>query len=248
MPNPWDVGSAALFAGLGFKAVATTSSGFAAALGRADQSISRGELVDHVATLAAAIEIPVNVDAEDCFPREPGGISETATQLVAAGAAGFSIEDYDPVTGEILSIEEAADRVGQVCTVVQGSQCLVTARAENHLRGQNNLEDTIARLTAYHDAGATCLYAPGLTDLEAIARVVDETSGPINVLAYPGGPTVEQLRQVGVRRVSTGGSLAKAALSAAAAGAKELLGPGTSDYSSDTLSWTELASLFSLRC
>lgn len=247
LPNPWDVGSAALFAGLGFEAVATTSSGFAAALGRTDQNVSRAEVVDHVAALASAIDIPVNVDGEDCFPREPGGISETAIQLVAAGAAGFSIEDYDPVTGEILSIEEATDRVGQICAVTKGSECLITARAENHLRGHDHLEDTIARLNAYHEVGATCLYAPGITDLQAIARIVDETSGPINVLAYPGGPTIDQLRQVGVRRVSTGGSLAKAAFSAAASGAKELLGPGTSDYASGTLSWTDLGTLFSLK-
>jgi 2-methylisocitrate lyase-like PEP mutase family enzyme len=227
MPNPWDVGSAKLLASLGFEALATTSAGLAWSLGRLDQNVSRDELVAHVEQLAAATALPLNVDSEHCFPDAPGGVAETVRLLEAAGAAGCSIEDYDPTADRILELGEAAERVA---TAAGASSLVLTARAENHLHGVDDLDDTIARLAAYRDAGADVVYAPGLADPDAIRRVVDEVGIPVNVLALPTGPTVAELASLGVRRVSTGGALAKAAYGALLAGATELRETGTSRY------------------
>ncbi|MDX6482690.1 MAG: hypothetical protein QOE95_461 [Gaiellaceae bacterium] len=232
MPNPWDVGSARLLEAAGFEALATTSAGFAWSLGRLDQNVSRSELVAHVAQLVAASSLPLNVDSERCYPDDPGGVAETVALLADAGAAGFSIEDYDPATGRMDSLEDAAERVAEAAKAAHAfSEPLVlTGRAENHLRGVDDLDDTIARLVAYRDAGADCLYAPALTDLGQIARVVEAVGAPVNVLALPGGPTLGELASAGVRRVSTGSLLAGAAYAALLAGARELLGEGTSRY------------------
>jgi 2-methylisocitrate lyase-like PEP mutase family enzyme len=232
MPNPWDVGSARLLAAAGFEAIATTSAGFAWSLGKLDQHVSRDELVAHVALLAEATSLPLNVDSERCYPDEPGGIVETVARLADAGAAGFSIEDYDPASDRIDDVELAAERVAEAAEAAHAvSEPLVlTGRAENHLRGVDDLDDTIARLVAYRDAGADCLYAPGLTDLSQIARVVEAVASPVNVLALPGGPTLAELASVGVRRISTGSLLAGAAYAALLAGARELLEDGTSRY------------------
>lgn len=227
MPNPWDVGSAKLLASLGFEALATTSAGLAWSLGRLDMQVSREELVAHVAALAAATSLPLNVDSERCFPDEPGGVAATVRMLADAGAAGCSIEDFDPGTGEIEAIEVAAERVASAAE----STLVLTARAENHLHGVDDLEDTIRRLQAYRDAGADVVYAPGLADLGSIALVVEEVGVPVNVLSLPSGPTVAELGSVGVRRVSTGGALARAAYGALLAGAQELRDVGTSCYS-----------------
>lgn len=232
LPNPWDVGSARLLASLGFQALATTSAGFAWALGRLDGNVTRDELVAHVASLAAATDLPLNVDSEQCFPHDPGGVAETARMLAGAGAAGFSIEDYDPVEDRILDLEVAVARVAEAVGAAQESDepPVVTARAENHLRGVDDLDDTIARLVAYRDAGADALYAPGLIDLAQIASVVEAVQAPVNVLALPAAPTISELASVGVRRVSTGSLLAGAAYGALLAGANELLTDGTSRY------------------
>jgi 2-methylisocitrate lyase-like PEP mutase family enzyme len=228
LPNPWDVGSAKLLASLGFEALATTSAGLAWSLGKLDMQVTRDELVAHVADLAAATSLPLNVDSERCFPDAPGGVAETVRLLADAGAAGCSIEDYDPAADAIEPVEVAAERV----TVAAGAAPLVlTARAENHLHGVDDLDDTIARLVAYRDAGADVVYAPGLSSLDAIARVVEEVGVPVNVLALPAGPSVAELASVGVRRVSTGGALARAAYGALLAGATELRDGGTSRYS-----------------
>ncbi len=232
MPNPWDVGSARLLDAAGFNALATTSAGFAWSVGKLDQRVSRDELVEHVAELAASTSLPLNVDSERCFPDDPGGIAETVALLADAGAAGFSIEDYDPGTDRIDDVGQATERVAEAAKAAHaGSEPLVvTGRAENHLRGIDDLDDTIARLLAYRDAGADCLYAPGLTDLGQIARVVDAVGAPVNVLALPAGPSLAELASVGVRRVSTGSLLAGAAYAALLAGARELLEDGTSRY------------------
>ena len=169
MPNPWDVGSAKLLASMGFEALATTSAGLAWSLGKLDMQVTRDELVAHVAQLAAATALPLNVDSERCFPDEPGGVAETVRMLAGAGAAGCSIEDYDPATDAIDSIELAAERVA---IAAEAAPLVLTARAENHLHGVDDLDDTIARLVAYRDAGADAVYAPGLADLGSIARVV----------------------------------------------------------------------------
>jgi 2-methylisocitrate lyase-like PEP mutase family enzyme len=229
MPNPWDVGSARLLESLGFQALATTSSGFAASLGRLDQRVSRDELVAHVAAITDATSVPLNVDSENCFPDEPGGVAETVRLLAAAGAAGCSIEDYDPRGDRIEDMDVAVARVGEAAGAADGGLVL-TARCENFLHGRRDLDETIARLVAYRDAGADVLYAPGLVELEEIARLVETVAAPVNVLLLPDGPSVAQLESVGVRRVSTGGALAAASYGALLRGARELLGEGTSTY------------------
>src|SRR5687768_11960318 len=205
MPNPWDAGSARLLESLGFEALATTSAGFAWSIGKPDQGVSRDELVAHVASLAAATSLPLNVDSERCYPDDPGGVAETVELLADAGAAGLSIEDYDPATGAMDDIDLAAQRVAEVAEAAHqlADPLVVTGRAENHMRGVDDLDDTIARLTAYQYAGADAVYAPGLTDLDQIATVVEAVGIPLDVLALPGGPSTAELASVGVRRVST---------------------------------------------
>ena len=246
MPNPWDVGSARLLASLGFEALATTSAGFAWTLGRLDQNVTREELVAHVAELTAATDLPLNVDSENGFPNEPGGVAETVAQLAAAGAAGCSIEDYDPVAKRIEDFELAVERIGVAAAAAHAlpEPLLLTARAENHLRGNQDLDDTIRRLVAYRDAGADAVYAPGLTDLEEIARLVREVEIPVNVLTLPGGPTVSELEAVGVRRISTGSLLASAAYGALVEEAQRLRTDGISPAASDMISRKTLDAAF----
>jgi len=230
MPNPWDIGSARLLSSLGFKAMATTSSGHAAALGRPDQHVTRDELLAHVEGLVAAVEIPLNVDAERCFADDPAGVAETVELIAGAGAAGCSIEDYDPQRAAIDPIDIAAERVAAAADAARRHGMVLTARAENHLYGIGDLDDTIARLCAYRDAGAEVVYAPGLVDAAAIARVVERVGIPLNVLALRQGPSVAELTAIGVRRVSTGGALARAAYGALVAASRELQSAGTSTY------------------
>ena len=161
MPNPWDVGSARLLASAGFEALATTSAGLAWALGKHDQQVSRDELAAHVAALTEATDLPLNVDSERCYPDDPGGIAETVALLADAGAAGFSIEDFDPAAGSIDDVEWRPARCSRRGGLPSLSEPLVlTGRAENHIRGVDDLDDTIARLIAYRDAGADAVYAP----------------------------------------------------------------------------------------
>jgi 2-methylisocitrate lyase-like PEP mutase family enzyme len=232
MPNPWDAGSAKLLAWCGFEALATTSAGFAWTLGKDDQSVTRAELVDHVERVAAATDLPLNVDSERLFADDLAGVAETVRLLVEAGAAGCSIEDYDPAAGGIDPVERAAERVAAAAAAAhEGDPMVLTARAENLLYGDDDdLDDTIARLVAYRDAGADCLYAPGLIRAQDIRAVVDAVGAPVNVLALPPCPPVAELRALGVRRVSTGSLLAGAAFAALLAGAQELRDAGTSEY------------------
>ena len=248
MPNPWDVGSARLLASLGFEALATTSAGFAWSLGRLDQNVTREELVAHVAELTAAVDLPLNVDSENCFPDDPGGVAETVAQLAAAGAAGCSLEDYDPAAHRIEGFELAVERVGVAAAAAHAlpEPLVLTARAENHLRGVQDLDDTIRRLVAYRDAGADAVYAPGLTDLEQIARLVREVEIPVNVLVLPGGPTVSELEAVGVRRISTGSLLASAAYGALVEEAQRLQADGTAPAARDLVSREALDAAFAV--
>jgi 2-methylisocitrate lyase-like PEP mutase family enzyme len=229
MPNPWDVGSARLLEWCGFEALATTSAGFAWSLGKHDQTVTRDELVAHVAAIAAATSVPLNVDSERCYPDEPGGVAETVLRLAEAGAAGCSIEDYDPATRTIDDVGAAAERVAVAAGAAHAlSEPLVlTGRAENHIRGVDDLDDTIARLLSYRDAGADAVYAPGLVDLEQIRTVVEAVAVPVNVLALPAGPPVAELAAAGVRRVSVGGGFSRVALGATIDAARELLDEGT---------------------
>lgn len=229
MPNPWDIGSARFFAQAGVEALATTSAGFAWSLGRLDQRVTRDELVDHVAALSEATALPLNVDSEECFPREPGGVGETIRRLVRAGAAGCSIEDFDPVTGKIVDIIAATAAVREAAAAANEEDVpiVLTARAENYLYGVNDLDDTIARLVAYRDAGAEVLYAPGISDLSQLEMLVGAVDAPVNVLAIPGVPSLTELQELGVRRVSTGGGPAKVAYGAALHAVRHLLNGGT---------------------
>jgi 2-methylisocitrate lyase-like PEP mutase family enzyme len=237
LPNPWDVGSARLLASMGFDALATTSAGFAWSLGKLDREVSRDELVAHVAELAAATELPLNVDSERCYPTEPGGVAETVALLADAGAAGFSIEDYDPATGQIDDVGRAAEAVAVAAEAVRSvsTPLVLTGRAENHLHGVQDLDDTIMRLIAYRDAGADVVYAPGLRTIEQITDVVDALGCPVNVLALPGTPAIADLAAAGVRRVSTGGALAALAYGALHSGAKLLRDEGSSSYADGRL-------------
>ena len=245
MPNPWDVGSAKLLAGAGFEALATTSAGFAWSQGRDDYGITRDELIEHVTALAVATDLPLNVDSERCFADDLDGVAETVRLLHEAGAAGCSIEDWNGPAGTIDPIAVAAERVAAASEAadIAGDRLVLTARAENLLHGVTDLDDTIARLVAYRDAGADCVYAPGLDTVEQISAVVEAVGVPINVLALPGGPSVAEIGAAGGRRISTGGSLASTAYGALMAGARELLDTGTSTYLATRMSSTDRAAL-----
>jgi len=227
MPNPFDLGSCRLLDSLGFPALATTSGGFAASMGRMDMTGDRDELVGHMASLRGATDLPVNVDAEQCYPDAAGGVAETVRLLAGAGASGCSIEDWDPVRGVIEEFDLAVDRVGTAAAAADEEGVVLTARAENHLRGRDDLDDTIARLAAYRRAGAHAVYAPLLVDLPSISRIVDEVGGPVNVLLLPGGPSRDELAAVGVRRISVGSALARVAYGAMYESAQRLLDSGT---------------------
>jgi 2-methylisocitrate lyase-like PEP mutase family enzyme len=244
MPNPWDVGSARLLAHVGFPALATTSSGHAASLGRLDQAVTRDELLAHAATLAGAVDVPLNVDAERCFADDPAGVADTVQLLATTGAAGCSIEDYDPVAGQLDPLEVAVERVGAAAEAARMHGLVLTARAENHLYGVDDLDDTIARLQAYRAAGADVVYAPGPTALRDLQRLVAAVDAPLNVLARRDGPSVSELAAIGVRRISTGGALAFAAYGAVSAAARELLDSGTSTYVDRGLAADDVAAAF----
>ena len=231
MPNAWDAGSAKLFASLGFAAIATTSSGFAATLGRPDGGVTADEALAHTAALAAATPLPLNADLEDCFADDPAGVATTIAAAAAAGAAGASVEDFRRDRERpIHDIGLATDRVAAAVEAAGASGLVLTARAENLLHGVSDLADTIRRLQAYQDAGADVLYAPGLFAIEDVRAVVSSVDRPVNVLLLGGGPGVAALAEAGVARVSVGGALAWVAWGAVARAAGELLTSGTAGY------------------
>jgi 2-methylisocitrate lyase-like PEP mutase family enzyme len=227
MPNPWDPGSAKLLASLGFDALATTSSGYAATLGRLDYSVTRDEALTGAAAIVRAVDLPVSADLENCFD-DP---AETVRLAIEMGLAGCSIEDFSGDRDDpIYPVEVAVERVEAAAGAASGDLVL-TARAENHLYGRKDLDDTIVRLRAYQDAGAHVLYAPGVTAAEDIRRLVEAVERPVNVLARPGLPSVSELAELGVSRISVGGAFAFAALGAAVQVAQELREQGTYGYS-----------------
>jgi 2-methylisocitrate lyase-like PEP mutase family enzyme len=207
IPNPWDAGSASVLEGLGFKALATTSSGFAFTLGRRDGGVGLDELMTHVALLSEATSLPVSVDLENGHGREPAAAARAIVRAAEAGAVGGSIEDYDP-DGEIYELELAAERIAAAAAAARGLgfAFTLTARAENQIRGHDDLDDTIARLQAYERAGADVVYTPGLRDGREIEAVCAATSRPVNVLAHK-GLTVAEIVAAGGRRISLGGAL-----------------------------------------
>lgn len=236
MPNPYDLGSARLLAELGFVALASTSAGFAATLGRLDMTVTRDELLAHVGPLAAATELPLNVDSERCFADDLAGVTESVELLADAGAAGCSIEDWNPDTASIDPLDVAVARVAAAAAGASRSGLVLTARCENHLHGVDDLDDTITRLQAYAAAGADAVYAPGLADLEQIGSVVKAAGVPVNVLILPGGPSVADLASVGVRRISTGSLLSRISHGAMVAAAERLRDSGVVSRSEPFLS------------
>jgi len=226
MPNPYDLGSARLLAALGYQALASTSAGFAATLGRLDMMVNRDEVLTHVEALAGATDLPLNVDSERCYADDAAGVTETVELLADAGAAGCSIEDWNPATNAIDPVDTAAERVAAAAAGAARSGLVLTARCENHLHGVDDLDDTIARLQAYVAAGAEVVYAPGLADTGQISRLTSAVGVPVNGLILPGGPSVAQLGEAGVRRVSTGSLLSRISHGAMVAAAERLRDDG----------------------
>jgi 2-methylisocitrate lyase-like PEP mutase family enzyme len=226
IPNPWDAGSARVLAKLGFKALATTSSGFAFTLGRRDGDVTLDEVIAHTAALAAATELPVSVDLENGYGPEPEEAALAVTRAAEAGAVGGSIEDYDP-SGRLYDVGHAAERVAAAAEAARAldSPFTLTGRAENHIRGNPDLDDTIARLQAYEAAGADVLYAPGLGSAEEIREVCAAVSRPVNVLARP-HLTLAEIAAAGAKRISVGGALTWVAVAATIGAAKGMLERG----------------------
>ena len=216
IPNPWDAGSAKVLAALGFPALATTSSGFAFTLGRLDGSVTLDELAEHVAVIAGATDLPVSVDLENGYGSDDDAPATAIERAAAAGAVGGSIEDYDP-DGSLYPLDRAVARVEAAVAAARSLDFpfTLTARAENHIRGNPDLDDTIARLSAYQEAGADVLYAPGLRSGEEIGAVCEAVSKPVNVLATP-GLSLTEIVQAGAQRISVGGALAWTAVEAMA--------------------------------
>ena len=215
LPNPWDVGGARLLAGMGFKALASTSAGCAWSMGRPDGGVSLDEMLHHLRTLAEATDLPLNADFQNAYADDPAGVASNVALAVQAGVAGLSVEDstgresdplyaFDEAVARVRAAREAIDR--------GGSGTVLTARAEGFLTGPPDLDAVIARLKAFAGAGADCLYAPGLPDLQAVKAVV-QAAAPLPVNIMVGGPrfNVPELAALGVRRISTGGALARAA-------------------------------------
>jgi 2-methylisocitrate lyase-like PEP mutase family enzyme len=226
IPNPWDVGSARVLEALGFMALATTSSGFAFTLGRLDGSVTLDEVVKHAAALDQATELPLSVDLEHGYGADPASAADAISRIAGAGAVGGSIEDYDPA-GQIYERGHAVERVAAAVDAGRdlGFPFTLTARAENHIRGNPDLDDTIGRLQAFEQAGADVLYAPGLRSIEEIAAVCAAVSTPVNVLARP-GLSFGEIVAAGARRVSVGGALTWVAMRAMADAAEAIRDDG----------------------
>jgi 2-methylisocitrate lyase-like PEP mutase family enzyme len=220
IPNPWDAGSARVLARLGFKALATTSSGFAFTLGRRDGEVTLDEVIAHTHELDGATELPISVDLEHGYGAAPEDAARAVARAAEAGAAGGSIEDYDP-SGRIYDLAHATERVAAAAEAARATGFVLTGRAENHIRGNPDLADTIARLQAYEQAGADVLYAPGLATVEEIRAVCSAVSKPVNVLARA-NLTLDEIAGAGAQRVSVGGALAWVAVAALVGAAQEI--------------------------
>jgi 2-methylisocitrate lyase-like PEP mutase family enzyme len=230
IPNPWDTGSARALEALGFEALATTSSGFAFTLGRLDGQATLDEVVAHVSELDRATGLPVSVDLENGYATDAAGVARAIARVAEAGAVGGSIEDWDPA-GRLYDRGESVERLAAAVEAVRGLgfAFTLTARAENHLRGNPDLDDTIARLQAFEEAGADVLYAPGLRTVEEIRTVCDAVTRPVNVLAF-GDLSLAELAEAGAQRVSVGGGLTWVAMAAFADAARAIREDG--DFSS----------------
>ncbi|MDH3262545.1 MAG: isocitrate lyase/phosphoenolpyruvate mutase family protein [Paracoccaceae bacterium] len=252
MPNAWDAGSARILAGLGFPAIATTSAGYAFSTGRRDSfaALGRGEIVANAAAIAAGTDLPVSADLEDGFGAAPKACAETVIAAAAAGLAGGSIEDAtgDPAR-PIYPFDLAVERIAAAAEAARGQGFVLTARCENFLWGRPDLADTIARLQAFSEAGAEVLFAPGLPDIGTIATLCREVDRPVSVVMGLSGPsyTVARLAEVGVKRVSVGGSLARAAYGEMIRAAEELRDHGSCLYAERAVPDREIAAMMSDR-
>jgi len=249
IPNPWDIGTAKLLAHLGFEALATTSAGYAFSVGRQDNAIGRDETMEHVKAIVSATDLPVSADLENAFGDDPETVAETFRLAGAAGLAGGSVEDAtgrpeDPIYDPGL----AAERVRAAVETVRSLPVdfLLTARAENYLVGRRDLKDTIQRLQAYQEAGADVLYAPGLTSREDIAAVVGSVDRPVNVVMGLQGVQLglAELSEIGVKRVSVGSALSRAALGAFLRAAREMREHGTFTFADEAVSYREISAMF----
>ena len=227
MPNPWDAGSARVLEALGFTALATTSSGFAFTLGLVDGAVTLDQMAQHVAAIDTATELPVSADLENGYGPDPVDAAEAVRRVARAGAVGGSIEDFDRESRQLYEIEHAVDRIRAAVEAAHGVAFpfTLTARAENHIRDNPDLADTIRRLHSFEEAGADVLYAPGLRTIEEIRAVCDAVSKPVNVLAVP-GLSVAEIVEAGAHRISVGGSLTWVAVKAFADAAGAILDRG----------------------
>ena len=224
IPNPWDAGSAKVLARLGFKALASTSSGFAFTLGRRDGDVTLDEVIEHTKALDSATQLPVSVDLENGYGAAPADAALAVARAADAGAVGGSIEDWDP-SGRLYDVAHASERVAAASECARGLRFTLTARAENHIRGNPDLDDTIARLQAYERAGADVLYAPGLKSTDEIRAVCEAVSKPVNVLARP-NLSFAEITSAGAQRVSVGGALTWVALAGLVSAAQAIRDDG----------------------
>ena len=249
LPNPWDVGSARYLQGLGFKALATTSSGFAWSHGHRDGGMSRDRVLDHLTDMVEATDLPINADFENGFAPDAAGLAESVRLAVNTGVAGFSIEDS---TGDasrpLYELDTAVERIRAARKAIDkaGGDAMLVGRAECFLVGRQDIEHTILRLKAYANAGADCLYAPGIRTAEHISAVVEGVAPkPVNLLmGWPGNMTVEQIEKLGVRRISVGGALARSAWGGFIGAAKLIIEQGKFDGFADAASGKELDEFF----
>lgn len=250
IPNPWDIGTAKLLESLGFEALATTSGGYAFSVGKADGMIGREEMIAHAADVVSATDLPVSADLENLYVDDPSQVAETIRMAAEAGLAGCSIEDV-PVGrgGEPYELAFAADRVRAAAEAAHSFPFpfTLTARSENFIIGRPDLRDTIARLQAFQEAGADVLFAPGLKTKEDIATVVRSIDRPLNVIMGLQGVqlSVPELSEIGVKRISVGSALSRAALGALLKGAHEMLEHGTFNFAEDAPKYADLNALFS---
>jgi 2-methylisocitrate lyase-like PEP mutase family enzyme len=248
IPNPWNIGSARYLQGLGFKALATTSSGHAHSLGYADGTQTRDDVLAHFRELAAATDVPLNADFENGFADDPAGVADNVTRCVATGVAGLSIEDSPKTATPVYDFDLAVERVKAARAAIDraGGDVVFTARAENFIRGVPDLDDTIRRLKAYKEAGADCLYAPGIKTRDQIAAVVAAVApAPVNFLNdWALGLTVSDLAVLGVRRISVGGSLARVAMHGFIRAATEIAQDGKFDSFAGLITNPELNAFF----
>lgn len=250
IPNPWDVGTARLLAQLGFEALATTSAGYSFSIGQRDNSIMRAEMIQHAAAIAAATDLPVSADLENGFGDSPEIAAETFRLAVAAGLVGGSIEDMSRQPGRtIYDRGLAADRVRAAAEIVRDLPFAftLTARAENYLAGHPDLCDTIERLQAYQEAGADVLYAPGIVSRDDIAAIVRSVDRPVNVVMGLQGVqlSLAELSSIGVKRVSVGSALSRAALGAFLRAAREMQECGTFTFAEQAVGYRDINAMLS---